>query len=158
MTRKKENFSKSKHWKHCCGICQGSQSKQLIIWKKINNNYMANKPERTSWRMNWFGVEHEQVTKCCVYRCTNRMLEGFFFFLQMSSINSLPNNKTLDWFKFKALGDDKMNLAEKQKFFLKLVENIAGKRENAGNQHFLLFPQCFQKASFSRLLKVRIVW
>ena len=23
------------------------------------------------------------------------------------------------------------------------VENIVGKEENAGNQHFLLFPQCF---------------
>ena len=23
-------------------------------------------------------------------------------------------------------------------------ENIVGKEENAGNQHFLLFPQCFQ--------------
>ena len=26
------------------------------------------------------------------------------------------------------------------------VENIVGKRENAGSQHFLLFPQCFQNA------------
>ena len=26
------------------------------------------------------------------------------------------------------------------------VENIVGKGENAGYQHFLLFPQCFQKA------------
>ena len=25
----------------------------------------------------------------------------------------------------------------------KAFENIVGKRENAGNQHFLLFPQCF---------------
>ena len=25
------------------------------------------------------------------------------------------------------------------------VENILGKGGNAGNQHFLLFPQCFQK-------------
>ena len=25
----------------------------------------------------------------------------------------------------------------------KLFENIAGKGENDGNQHFLLFPQCF---------------
>ena len=25
------------------------------------------------------------------------------------------------------------------------VENIVGKGENAGYQHFLLFPQCFQK-------------
>ena len=37
------------------------------------------------------------------------------------------------------------------------VENIVGKGENAGNQHFLLFPQCFQKASFLGLLKVGIV-
>ena len=28
--------------------------------------------------------------------------------------------------------------------YKKPVENIAGKGENAGNQHFLLFPQCFQ--------------
>ena len=27
------------------------------------------------------------------------------------------------------------------------VENIVGKRENAGNQHFHLFPQYFPKAS-----------
>ena len=25
----------------------------------------------------------------------------------------------------------------------KLFENIAGKEENAGNHHFLLFPECF---------------
>ena len=28
------------------------------------------------------------------------------------------------------------------------VENIVGKGENAGYQHFLLFPQCFEEASF----------
>ena len=38
------------------------------------------------------------------------------------------------------------------------VENIVGKGENAGYQHFLLFPQYFQKASFSESLKVGIVW
>ena len=37
-------------------------------------------------------------------------------------------------------------------------ENIMGKGENAGYQHFLLIPQCFQKASLSGLLKIRIVW
>ena len=37
------------------------------------------------------------------------------------------------------------------------IENM-GKGENAGDQHFLLFPQCFQKASTSGSLKVRIVW
>ena len=38
------------------------------------------------------------------------------------------------------------------------VENIVGKGENAGYQHFLLFPQCFQQASFSKSFKVEIVW
>ena len=37
------------------------------------------------------------------------------------------------------------------------VENIVGKGENAGYQHFLLFPQCFQKLSFQEGLKVGIV-
>ena len=33
------------------------------------------------------------------------------------------------------------------------VENIVGKGENAnaGYQHFLLFPQCFEKASFPNM-------
>ena len=38
------------------------------------------------------------------------------------------------------------------------VENIVGKGENAGYQHFLLFPQCFQKASFPDTSKGVIVW
>ena len=35
-----------------------------------------------------------------------------------------------------------------------MVENIVEKGENAG----LLFLQCFQKAFFSRLLNVKILW
>ena len=53
--------------------------------------------------------------------------------------------------------DDKL-LTQKLKFVLVRVENIVGKRENAGYQHFLLFPQCFQKLSFPEVLKVGIVW
>ena len=34
------------------------------------------------------------------------------------------------------------------------IENIVGKGENAGYQHFLLFLQCFQKPSFLGLLKI----
>ena len=37
-------------------------------------------------------------------------------------------------------------------------KNIAGNGENDVYQHFLLFPQCFQKAPFSGSLKVVIVW
>ena len=57
-------------------------------------------------------------------------------------VNSLPNDKILDRSKLKALADDKINVIEKLKFLGK-VENIEGKGENAGYQHFLLFPQCF---------------
>ena len=72
-------------------------------------------------------------------------------------LNSLPYNKILDWSKLKAFADDKINVTENLKFGLGRVENIVGKGENAGYQHFLLFLQCFQKASFSGSLKVRIV-
>ena len=57
----------------------------------------------------------------------------------------------LDWSKLKAFADDKLNLAEKLKFVWGGVENI-------GYQHFLLFPQCFQKVSILGSLKVGIVW
>ena len=73
-------------------------------------------------------------------------------------INSLPNDKFLDWSEVKALADDKMNVTEKLKFGLGREENIIGKGENAGYQHFLLFPLCFQKASLPGSLKVMIVW
>ena len=47
---------------------------------------------------------------------------------------------------------------EKYKFGLEWVENMVGKRENAGYQSFHRFPHCFQKPSGSGSLKVRIVW
>ena len=72
--------------------------------------------------------------------------------------NSLPHEKILDWSKLKAFADDKIKVTEKLKFVLGRVENTVGKGENAGYQHFLLFPQCFQKASFSGVSKVVIVW
>ena len=58
----------------------------------------------------------------------------------------------------KAFADDNINMTQKLKVDLGREENIVGKRENADYQHFLLFPQRFQKASFSRSLKVMIVW
>ena len=51
-----------------------------------------------------------------------------------------------------------MSATEKFKFVLGKVENIVGKGENAGYQHFLPFPQCFQMAFFQRSLEVEIVW
>ena len=70
---------------------------------------------------------------------------------------TLPNNKILRETKLKAIATIKIDVNQKLKFVLGRVENIVGKRENAGFQHFLLFPQCFQKVSFSGSLKVGIV-
>ena len=56
------------------------------------------------------------------------------------TFNSLTNNKFLDWSKLKALPDDKINVIKKLKFVLGMVEDIMGRGENAGYQHFLHFP------------------
>ena len=47
---------------------------------------------------------------------------------------------------------------QKLKYCLERVENIVGKGENAGYQHFFLFPQWFLKLSFPQVLEVGIVW
>ena len=72
--------------------------------------------------------------------------------------NSLPNEKILDLSKLKAFADENLDVYQKLKFLSGRVENCVGKGENAGDQHFLLFPQSFQKASSLGLLKVGIVW
>ena len=77
--------------------------------------------------------------------------------LRLNIFNSLPNNKILDWSKLKEFADNNINATEKLELVLGRVENIVGKGENAGYQHFLLFPQCFQKAYLLGSLKVRIV-
>ena len=58
---------------------------------------------------------------------------------------SLPNDKILGSFNLKTFADDKVNVTEKINFVLETVKNIVEKGENAVYQHFLLFPQCFQK-------------
>ena len=60
-------------------------------------------------------------------------------------IHPLPNNKILDWSKFKAFAENKIHVAENLTFVLQRVENIVGKGKNAGYKHFLFFPQCFQR-------------
>ena len=76
----------------------------------------------------------------------------------MSVLNPLSNDKILVRSKLKVFVDNKIHVTKKLKFVFRSGKNIVGKGENAGYQHFLLFPQCYQKASHRRVLKVMIVW
>ena len=60
-------------------------------------------------------------------------------------LNPFPNYRILDMTKLEAFADDKLNVAKMMIYLFNWVENTVGKGENAGYQHFLLFPQCFQK-------------
>ena len=55
--------------------------------------------------------------------------------------------------KLKAFADDKLNDTKMKISLYDRVENTVEKGENAGYQHFLLFPQYFPKASFLSRLK-----
>ena len=97
-----------------------------------------------------------------IWICQN---QNFYVYAQISKLfftavflNSLLNNKTIDWSKLKAFADYKINVTEKLKFVLGNLVNIVVKRENAGYPHFLLLLVCFQKASYTGSLKVVIVW
>ena len=79
----------------------------------------------------------ELVTPTIMYNyCTTKL----HVFGKILFSNSLPNDKTLDCSKLKAFADDNTYVSKKVKFVLGRVENIMGKGENAGYQHFLLFP------------------
>ena len=69
--------------------------------------------------------------------------------LHGNPVISLPHNKILNFFKFKAFAGDKIKATQKSKLVSKNEENMVEKGKKAGNQHFLLFPQCFQKALFT---------
>ena len=60
--------------------------------------------------------------------------------------------------KLRAFADDILNVAKMTISLCGRLGNTVGKEENAGYQHFLLFPQCFPKPSSLGSLKVGIVW
>ena len=73
-------------------------------------------------------------------------------------INPFPHKKILDQTKLKAFADNKLNVTKIIISVLDTVENIVEKGEIAPDAQFLIFPQCFQKASFLDASKGVIVW
>ena len=86
---------------------------------------------------------------------------GYLYFVRLrqlqDGIDPLSNDKFLDLTKLKAFADDKLNVAKMTTFLFDRAENIVGKGENAGDQHFLLFLQCFPKPPPLGSFKVGIV-
>ena len=72
-------------------------------------------------------------------------------------INPLPNDNFRP-VQIESNCRRKIKVDPMAKFVLDKTENIVGKEENAGYQHFLLFSLCFQKDFSLGLLKVVIVW
>ena len=62
----------------------------------------------------------------------------------------LPNDKNLGSSKLKEFADDNFEFDENSRKFSKVVENIVGNGELAGEQQVLLFTQCFQKKDLYR--------
>ena len=90
----------------------------------------------------------------------NKLYEKSCSFTCKSSLISLTiyqATKILRLSKKKAFADGIIKILKMMIFVLNGVENIVGKGENAGYQHFLLFPQCFLKAFSLESLKVGIV-
>ena len=68
-------------------------------------------------------------------------------YLWSKGVNCVPNNTILNMTNLKAFPDAKICATQMSRFLFDWVENIMRKGENAGHQHFLLFPQCSQKVS-----------
>ena len=77
-------------------------------------------------------------------------------FVVWERVNHLPDDRILE--AFAAFVDNKSNFARMMISLFDRVENTEGKGENAGYQHFLLFPQCFPNPSSIGSVKVEIVW
>ena len=107
-----------------------STQQKAPVTKKQKKKPGSPRLQKTRVRTLWYCITEKLLSCCLVCQCM---------------FNSLPNDKILDDSKLKVFAEDKINVAKKLKFVLGRVENM-GKGENAGYQHFLLFPRCFQKA------------
>ena len=95
----------------------------------------------------------------CIYQCQPAQSTQAYMGLHiLLSLTLYQKDKILGLPEVEAFADDNLNITQNIKVVFHRIENIVGKEENAGYQHFLLFPQCFQKAFSSSTSKVAIVW
>ena len=98
------------------------------------------------------------VTSCRERESSFHVTMSFILYLSLQKlelINPFPKDKFLNMTKLKAFVDDKLNVAKMTISLSHRVENTVGKEENAGYQHFLLFPTVFFEGFFCRVVKNR---
>ena len=78
------------------------------------------------------------------------------FFQYDHVFNPLPDDKSLALSKLKAFADDNFIVAETVQNFDDRAEKNVGKGENAGYQHFLLFPHFFFLKMFPTLYREKL--
>ena len=126
-----------------------SYKKVAIISRVLKQVFMA---EWILYETYEFETHLNNSFTVALWKCNFKM--GWFFIIlswksarerNTCDFNSLPNDKILNWSKVKAFADANIKVLKKLIFVFDGVENIVGKGENAGYQHFLLFPQCFEK-------------
>ena len=93
------------------------------------------------------------------FLCTNfgiliSFINKIFFFSFELLVTSLQNNKIFRPVQIESICSWQNKGTETLKFVKGRVENIVGKGENAGYQHFVFFPLCFHKA-FLRVIESR---
>ena len=74
------------------------------------------------------------------------------------TLNPLPEDKILDWSKFKQSADNNFEYDINSRKFSKLVENTVAKGEIARYEQFLLYPKCLQMVCFPGASKGVIAW
>ena len=133
----------------------------LILYKKTKFRFI-HAESNCRWKVkgnlyveNSLSEKRKQFAKgrnCCIFIVLQIRI------LNLILINSIPNDKIWGQSNLKAFADDILNAVQMMICVTDWVENIVGKGENAGYQHFLLFPHSFWKASFQGSLKVWILW
>ena len=78
----------------------------------------------------------------------------FYLLLYLYQFISLLENKSCDWLMImKTFAEKYFNVAQMMISVFQRVENTVEKAEHAGYQYFLLFPQCFQKCFYVRVVE-----
>ena len=72
--------------------------------------------------------------------------------------NHLPDNKILKPIQIESICKQQNKHDSRKELFTGKNRNIVGNGDNADYQHLFHFQQCFQKSSFSGLLKVGIAF